>query len=134
MENVRTQLSLFKSGEIGLLKPHLFASDNIKDYDFDKALSVVFSFITKIKDSKYINLDTDIIDCRIVKQELLGYPSILIHISDTTTKFVNEVKYSIDLDVMHRDKARFSFTYEKPFKRVNFDNIDSLIEYIKKED
>lgn len=131
MENIKYQMNLYNNGDIVGLRKFWYASDNIKDYDFETATKSIYEFITTIIDSSIINKDRDVIEYRLVKQELLGYPSILLFISNAETFDIN---YVIKLDVIHRNKDKYYFEDYKTKLKVGFNEIEKLTEYINKKD
>lgn len=131
MININNQMNLYNSGDIDGLKKFWYASDNIKDYDFDTATKSIYEFLGSIINSSIINKDTDVLEYRLVKQELLGYPSILLFISNANSFDIN---YVIKLDVIHRNKDKYYFEDYKTKLKVGFDKIEELTEYINKKD
>lgn len=131
MKNINYQMNLYNNGDIAGLRKFWYASDSIKDYDFETATKSIYEFISTIINSSIINKDRDVLEYRLVKQELLGYPSILLFISNADTFDIN---YVIKLDVIHRNKDKYYFEDYKTKLKVGFNEIEKLTEYINKKD
>lgn len=126
--NINKQMQFYKSGQHDKLKEYWVASDHIRDYDREESIEYIFKFIGNISDK--IDFDNTILEYKLVQQELLGHPSIMLYLSDSNTFDLNLV---INLDVYHRNKKKYSYHIISTDIRKEFNNIEDMVVSIEKE-
>lgn len=104
--NLLQQLEFYERRDIDQLKAFFYDSEHIGDYDFTSALENIYEFIIDICESKYIDKENQILEYKLVQEELLGTPSIRLSLSNKDTF---EIEYIIKLNVNNRFKDKYCF-------------------------